>query len=204
MITGQLQLDAAVADSHLDLRFAAQVGLTGRANRAEGLDSRFDVAAGKFLQPREEPATAVRQRAEGRPACVRGAAEKPPRAIRRRQAACGDRQRPAEPLVRPIRRRAFQVDPGRDAEGLAVVGSVLDVSTVDKQLESRELVEDAALTMAARALIAAAQERTESRGCHVRTDFTERSETWQRSQLVRLTPTGQPVLADPVLVEGVA
>ena len=93
---------------------------------------------------------------------------------------------------------------GRDAEGLAVVGSVLDVSTVDKQLESRELVEDAALTMAARALIAAAQERTESRGCHVRTDFTERSEAWQRSQLVRLTPTGQPVLADPVLVEGVA
>ncbi|MFD9699626.1 L-aspartate oxidase [Lentzea sp. NPDC059081] len=93
---------------------------------------------------------------------------------------------------------------GRDAEGLAVVGSVLDVSTVDKQLESRELVEDAALTMAARALIAAAQERTESRGCHVRTDFTERSQAWQRSQLVRLTPTGQPVLADPVLAEGVA
>ena len=58
--------------------------------------------------------------------------------------------------------------------------------------------------MAARALIAAAQERTESRGCHVRTDFTERSEAWQRSQLVRLTPTCQPVLADPVLVEGVA
>jgi L-aspartate oxidase len=93
---------------------------------------------------------------------------------------------------------------GRDAEGLAVVGSVLDVSTVDKQLESRELVEDAALTMAARALIAAAQERTESRGCHVRTDFTSRSQEWQRSQLVRLTPTGQPVLADPVLAEGVA
>ncbi len=93
---------------------------------------------------------------------------------------------------------------GRDAEGLAVVGSVLDVSTVDKQLESRELVEDAALTMAARALIAAAQERTESRGCHVRTDHTARSQAWQRSQLVRLTPTGQPVLADPVLAEGVA
>ncbi|SEQ51575.1 L-aspartate oxidase [Lentzea xinjiangensis] len=92
---------------------------------------------------------------------------------------------------------------GRDAEGLAVVGSVLDVSTVDKQLESRELVEDAALTTAARALIAAAQQRTESRGCHVRTDFTERSPSWQRTQLVRLTPTGQPVLADPVLADPV-
>ncbi|MGZ3143182.1 L-aspartate oxidase [Lentzea chajnantorensis] len=92
---------------------------------------------------------------------------------------------------------------GRDAEGLAVVGSALDVSTVDKQLESRELVEDAALTTAARALIAAAQERTESRGCHVRTDFTERSDAWRRSQLVRLTPSGQPVLADPVLTHPV-
>ncbi|MEU7477254.1 L-aspartate oxidase [Lentzea sp. NPDC042327] len=92
---------------------------------------------------------------------------------------------------------------GRDAEGLAVVGSALDVSTVDKQLESRELVEDAALTTAARALIAAAQERTESRGCHVRTDFTERSDVWRRSQLVRLTPSGQPVLADPVLTHPV-
>ncbi|TWP50295.1 L-aspartate oxidase [Lentzea tibetensis] len=93
---------------------------------------------------------------------------------------------------------------GRDAEGLAVVGSVLDVSAVDRVLDTRELVEDAALTMAARALIAAAAERTESRGCHVRTDFPVRDEAWQHSQVVRLTPTGQPVLADPVMARGVA
>jgi L-aspartate oxidase len=94
---------------------------------------------------------------------------------------------------------------GRDAEGLAVVGSVLDLSTVDRVLTTRRLVEDAALTLAARALIAAAAERTESRGCHVRTDFTERDEVrWQRSQVVRLNPSGQPVLADPVYARGAA
>ncbi|MEV1114647.1 L-aspartate oxidase [Actinosynnema sp. NPDC049800] len=94
---------------------------------------------------------------------------------------------------------------GRDAEGLAVVGSVLDLSTADRALDSRQRVEDAALTVAARALIAAAAEREESRGCHVRTDFTERDDVrWQRGQVVRLNPSGQPVLADPVVARGVA
>ncbi len=61
---------------------------------------------------------------------------------------------------------------GRDAEGLAVVGSVLDVSAGGPSTDDTdELVEDAALTLAARALLAAAARRTESRGCHVRTDF---------------------------------
>ncbi|HEY0449521.1 MAG TPA: L-aspartate oxidase [Actinophytocola sp.] len=89
---------------------------------------------------------------------------------------------------------------GRDAEGLAVVGSVLDVSAVDRPLETRVLVEDAALTLTARALIAAAAARTESRGCHVRDDFPAVDPSWAHGLTIRLTPSGQPMLDRPALL----
>jgi L-aspartate oxidase len=93
---------------------------------------------------------------------------------------------------------------GRDAEGLAVVGQVLDVSSEDSPLRTRRLVEDAALTLVARALIAAAERRAESRGCHVRTDFPATDESWLRGLTVRLNPSGQPVLAQPTALRGAA
>ncbi|MBN6041753.1 L-aspartate oxidase [Amycolatopsis sp. 195334CR] len=94
---------------------------------------------------------------------------------------------------------------GRDADGLAVLGSVLDLATSDSPLRTQAEVEDAALTLAAQALVISAARRTESRGCQVRLDFPERDEPgWRRSQLIRLSPSGQPVLADPILQEVVA
>jgi L-aspartate oxidase len=89
---------------------------------------------------------------------------------------------------------------GRDEEGLAVVGSVLDVSAVDSPLATRTVVEDAALTLTARALLAAATVRTESRGCHVRTDFPDADPGLSHSLTVRLTPSGQPMLDRPALL----
>ena len=57
-------------------------------------------------------------------------------------------------------------------------------------------MEDAALTLLAQAVLAAAGTRTESRGCHVRTDFPERDDSWQReSLLVRLDEAGRPLVA---------
>lgn len=89
---------------------------------------------------------------------------------------------------------------GRDADGLAVAGSVLDLSAQRRPLWTLEAVEDAALTLIAQALVVAAARRTESRGCHVRTDAPGRDDvSWQRSQLIRLNPSGQPVLADSIL-----
>ncbi|MET9260266.1 L-aspartate oxidase [Amycolatopsis sp. NPDC004079] len=93
---------------------------------------------------------------------------------------------------------------GRDADGLAAAVSALDLSTTDSPLWTHGGVEDAALTLAAQALLAAAERRTESRGCHVRTDFPERDEGLRRSQLIRLSPSGQPVLVEAASLEGVA
>ncbi|ATY10583.1 L-aspartate oxidase [Amycolatopsis sp. AA4] len=93
---------------------------------------------------------------------------------------------------------------GRDADGLAAAGSALDLSTTDSPLWTHSAVEDAALTVVAQALLAAAERRTESRGCHVRTDFPERDEGLRRSQLIRLSPSGQPVLVEATSLEGVA
>ena len=58
---------------------------------------------------------------------------------------------------------------------------------------SRDRYEAAALTLAARAVLAAAAERTESRGCHIRTDHPGRDDArWRRSLVVRLAESGAP------------
>ncbi|MGC1732768.1 MAG: L-aspartate oxidase, partial [Pseudonocardiaceae bacterium] len=54
------------------------------------------------------------------------------------------------------------------------------------------------------AVLAAAAARTESRGCHLRTDHPRPAERWRRSIGVVLDDAGTPVPAEPALVGGAA
>ena len=77
---------------------------------------------------------------------------------------------------------------GRDGAGLAAASDAIDSATTPRPVGHRASGEDAALTLVAQAVLAAAGTRTETRGCHVRTDFPETDDTYQRrSLLVGLT-----------------
>ena len=91
---------------------------------------------------------------------------------------------------------------GRDAAGLAATSDVIESVTVDRPLTERAAVEDAALTLAAGALLAAAGSRTESRGCHVRRDHPHRDDRWQGSSVAVTADDGRPVLTTPDQVLG--
>ncbi len=85
---------------------------------------------------------------------------------------------------------------GRTAGGLAAASDAVEAATTVAVPVDRAGVEDAALTLLAQAVLAAAGTRTESRGCHLRTDFPERDDSWQReSLLVRLDEGGRPLVA---------
>ncbi|TWF82462.1 L-aspartate oxidase [Pseudonocardia hierapolitana] len=84
---------------------------------------------------------------------------------------------------------------GRDAAGLAAASDRVEAATAVGVPVDRAGVEDAALTLLAQAVLAAAGTRTESRGCHVRTDFPDRDDRWQRASLeLALDADGRPVV----------
>jgi L-aspartate oxidase len=89
---------------------------------------------------------------------------------------------------------------GRSATGLAAASDTVEAATGPGAAHDRVAVEDAALTLLAAALLAAAGTRTESRGCHVRTDHPDRDDVWQRASLaVTLDEAGRPVVAADAL-----
>ncbi|HZG89404.1 MAG TPA: L-aspartate oxidase, partial [Pseudonocardia sp.] len=89
---------------------------------------------------------------------------------------------------------------GRSGAGLALASDAVEAATALGVPGDRAGVEDAALTLLAQAVLAAAGTRTESRGCHRRTDFPDRDDTWQRaSLLVGLDAAGSAVVL-PALV----
>jgi L-aspartate oxidase len=81
---------------------------------------------------------------------------------------------------------------GRDEIGLLGAADVVDGvgSAVPPARVDRWSVEAANLALAASALLAAADIRTESRGCHVRNDHRERRSSWERSVVVRSSGSG--------------
>ena len=74
----------------------------------------------------------------------------------------------------------------RDGTGLHRLGETLSTAHV-VQPRDRRSFEDAALTTTAQAVVAAALARTESRGCHHRSDFPDPDPLEERSLIVRNT-----------------
>lgn len=102
------------------------------------------------------------------------------------------RARWPEPAVRPVlARAALQQAMSRDASvvrnaaGLGRLTELL-VGAEHRPLTGRADVEDAALTLAARAVVAAATARTESRGCHHRGDHPSTDPAQACSSRIRL------------------
>ncbi|MHA3022050.1 L-aspartate oxidase [Mycobacterium sp. BMJ-28] len=104
--------------------------------------------------------------------------------------------RPA--LDRATLQRAMSSDASvvRDAEGLAHLSGVL-AEARPRIITDRVDFEDVALTMTARAVAVAAAERTESRGCHHRSDHQETVAAQAKSIAVRVDEAGVPAIVAP-------
>lgn len=126
----------------------------------------------------------------------------------RRPRSTGRAPAPAVPTApRGVVQRAMTAAAGigRDAAGLAAASDTVESALTMHAPADRAGVEDAALALLAQAVLAAAGTRTESRGCHVRSDFPERDDVWQRASLVvGLDPAGRPVVQEQRVAVGAA
>jgi L-aspartate oxidase len=113
-------------------------------------------------------------------------------------------------LPAPARTDESLIEPDRPDTAVASVRAVLnryagvrrDGAGLDRASAELDAVGDGPLATVARAVVAAAQARRESRGCHWRADYPRSSERWARRIVVRLDRSGRPV-ADATLA-GVA
>ncbi|MDO1482464.1 L-aspartate oxidase [Rhodococcus rhodochrous] len=87
----------------------------------------------------------------------------------------------------------------RDADGLAAAAVELDRMSVAATCTDADRLEDSALTVTARALLLAAQRRTESRGCHTRSDRPDTDPTQARSLELRIDDDGELSFTTPEL-----
>jgi L-aspartate oxidase len=83
----------------------------------------------------------------------------------------------------------------RDASGLHQLANTLAAAPVRAVID-RAGLEDAALTVSARAVAAAAMARHESRGCHQRADYPDTVPAQPRSIVVRLADNGNAAQAE--------
>ncbi len=97
-------------------------------------------------------------------------------------------------LQRAMSRHASVV---RDADGLQQLAALL-ADAPQRAVADRDTAEDAALTLAARAIAAAALARTESRGCHHRGDHPETDTAQAVSISVRMNAAADPAVVAPV------
>ncbi|MGH3622749.1 MAG: L-aspartate oxidase, partial [Sciscionella sp.] len=94
---------------------------------------------------------------------------------------------------------------GRDGSGLDSAVRELASFAIVRPLWTKVAAENAALTLVAESLLLAAAERTESRGCHVRTDWPDTDDIgWRRSLPVRLDVSGRPFVLTARAMAGVA